>query len=85
MGKFTVLSMEDMPKPSTLNEMIRLSEILVAPFDYVRFDRYNLGGKLYFRERTFHHYGSKRLILPEEWDYKLGEVLNFTDFKDCAN
>ncbi len=75
LGKFTDPSDDEVPKPSTLKEMIRLSKILSAPFDYVRVDWYDVDGKLYFGELTFHHDGGCQPIIPEQWDFNLGEEL----------
>ncbi len=62
--------------------MIRLSEILSVPFDNVRVDWYDVDGKLYFGELTFHHDGGTKPILPEEWDFKLGDELRNTTLKN---
>lgn len=74
-GKSTEPSKDDIAKPATLEKMIALSQILAMPFDYVRADWYDVEGKLYFGELTFHHDGGCRPILPKEWDYKLGSEL----------
>ena len=74
-GKSTDPSNEDIDKPESLTEMIRLSEILAKPFKYVRIDWYDVDGKLYFGEITFHHDGGFRPIIPEIWDRKLGDEL----------
>lgn len=74
-GKSTDPSNEDIDKPESLKEMIRLSEILAKPFKYVRIDWYDVDGKLYFGEITFHHDGGFRPIIPEIWDRKLGDEL----------
>ncbi len=63
-------------RPDTLEEMIELSVILAEPFDYVRVDWYDVDGKLYFGELTFHHDGGFVPILPKIWDKKLGTLLN---------
>ena len=75
-GKSTDPSSEDLEKPKTLKEMIRLSEILAEPFKYVRIDWYDVDDVLYFGEITFHHDGGFRPIFPEIWDEKLGNELN---------
>lgn len=77
-GKFTDPSNKEIPKPDTLEKMLRLSEILSKPFDYVRVDWYDVNAKLYFGELTFHHDGGTKPILPEKWDFKLGEELRIT-------
>ncbi|WP_396634860.1 ATP-grasp fold amidoligase family protein [Maribacter sp. R86514] len=74
-GKSTDPSSEDLERPKTLKEMIRLSKLLAKAFKYVRVDWYDVDGKLYFGEITFHHDGGFRPILPEIWDKKLGNEL----------
>jgi len=75
-GVYTDPSEEDLKKPETLTEMIKLSEILSKDFIYVRVDWYDVDGSLYFGELTFHHDGGYQKIIPEEWDLKLGQELN---------
>ena len=77
-GKFTDPSEIDVEKPKSLEEMIKLSEILAQPFVYVRVDWYDVEDTLYFGELTFHHDGGFRPILPEIWDEKLGSQLVLT-------
>lgn len=74
-GKHTDPSPQDVERPATLEEMIRLSEIIAKDFVYVRVDWYDVEGQLYFGEVTFHHDGGSRPILPREWDVKLGNKL----------
>ncbi len=74
-GKSTDPSDQDAERPTTLNEMIRLSETLAKSFSYVRVDWYDVDGTLYFGELTFHHDGGFRPILPKIWDKKLGSEL----------
>lgn len=72
-GKTTEPSDKEVDKPETLEKMIALSEKLSEDFCYVRVDWYDLDGKLYFGELTFHHDGGNRHILPEEYDEILGQ------------
>lgn len=74
-GKFTDPSDEDVPKPELLDKMLSLAEILAEPFPYVRVDWYDVDGKLYFGEMTFHHDGGNAPIIPENWDTKLGDLV----------
>ncbi|HDZ03947.1 hypothetical protein LCGC14_0132110 [marine sediment metagenome] len=74
-GKNTDPSDQDLKKPKTLKEMIRLSELLAKPFKYVRIDWYDVDEVLYFGEITFHHDGGFRPILPKTWDITLGSEL----------
>ena len=74
-GKYTDPSEEDVEKPELLTKMLELSEKLAKPFPYVRVDWYDVDGKLYFGEMTFHHDGGNQPILPEVWDSKLGNLV----------
>lgn len=42
----------------------------------LRVDLYNINGQIYFGEYTFHHDGGLVPFEPDEWDFKLGELLN---------
>lgn len=74
-GKTTEPSDEEVDRPETLEEMLMLSEKLSKDFCFVRVDWYDLDGKLYFGELTFHHDGGNRPILPEKYDRILGDKL----------
>lgn len=74
-GKITNPADFDIEKPSSLSEMLQLSDTLAKPFDYVRIDWYNLENQLFFGEITFHHDSGYRPIEPPEWDKKLGEMV----------
>ncbi|HEA22210.1 MAG TPA: glycosyl transferase [Pricia antarctica] len=84
-GGFTDPLQEELEKPASFDLMIKLSEKLAQDFDYVRVDWYNLDGKLYFGELTFHHSGGRCPILPKEWDVKLGEELVLIKSKQLTN
>ena len=74
-GGVTDPSNNDIEKPISLEKMIKLSEILSEKFYYVRVDWYNIEGRLFFGELTFHHDGGLRPILPTKWDRILGDLL----------
>ncbi|HMB61478.1 MAG TPA: ATP-grasp fold amidoligase family protein [Eudoraea sp.] len=80
-GKYTDPGDDDVAQPATLGKMIALSEVLAAPFDYVRIDWYDVDGVLYFGEITFHHDGGKQPIKPEKWDEILGRKVQLTNFR----
>jgi len=63
---------EPIPKPDNLQEMVEYAEILSKPFRHCRVDLYNMDGKIYFGEITFHHAGGCNNIEPEEWALKMG-------------
>ncbi|WP_225036344.1 ATP-grasp fold amidoligase family protein [Winogradskyella sp. SM1960] len=77
-GKYTDPSDYEIDRPDTLDNMIQLSEKLSEDFIYVRVDWYDVDGKLYFGELTFHHDGGTSPILPKEWDENLGKQLLLT-------
>lgn len=53
-GKGAYKEMKVMPeKPKCLDEMIKASQKLSAPFEFVRMDYYEVDDKLYFGEMTF--------------------------------
>ena len=65
----------EIPKPETLEEMLRLSRILSKGTPYMRTDFYSVNGKLYFGEMTFFPASGYGKFTPDEIDYKLGEKI----------
>ena len=63
----------DFPKPQNFEKMVELTEKLASGFSHVRVDFYNVDGKIYFGEITFHHGGGCNGIEPKEWAYKMGD------------
>lgn len=63
-------------KPENFERMIEIANKLSAPFPHCRVDLYNVDGKIYFGEITFHHGGGCNDIQPEEWDIKIGSWIN---------
>lgn len=61
--------------PSNLKDMIAIAEKLSAGFRFLRVDLYNVSGKIYFGELTFYPASGLGPFVPEEWDYKIGELL----------
>lgn len=64
------------PKPKSLDKMIKLAEKLSEDFKFCRVDFYTLGEKIFFGEITFHPTSGFGRFLPDEWDLKMGEMLN---------
>lgn len=60
-------------KPQNWDKMVEYARILSKPFRHCRVDLYNIDGKIYFGEITFHHGGGCNDIQPEEWAYKIGQ------------
>ena len=62
-------------KPKNLDKMIEIAQILCRGFKHVRVDLYNVDGNIYFGEMTFTNGSGFEGIFPEEYDYKLGELI----------
>lgn len=70
---------QSIKKPKNFDEMIAIAEKLSKNLTHVRIDLYNVDGKIYFSEFTFHHWGGISNIYPAKWDEKLGNwiTINF--------
>lgn len=62
-------------KPANFEEMVRLARQLSTGFKHVRVDLYNVSGKIYFGEMTFFPWGGPIWFNPDEWNYKLGDMI----------
>ena len=63
-------------KPRGFEEMKLIAEKLSKGIPHVRVDFYDIGGKVYFGELTFFHWSGMVPFEPDEWDYKMGEMVN---------
>ena len=66
------------PKPAHLREMIDISERFARDMQaiFVRVDFYEIGGRVYFSEFTFHPGNGLEEFTPETWDRTLGDWLD---------
>ena len=64
-----------------LNEMIRLAKILSKDLIMVRVDLYQVKGKIYFGEMTFHHGGGSMQVKPFKYDEEWGKYIDLNDKK----
>lgn len=69
------ISEKKITKPVQLEKMIFLAEKLSESIPFVRVDFYEIEGKIYFGELTFFPGSGIEEFTPEEWDYKLGELI----------
>ena len=69
-------SKEEIKKPIKYDKMLELSKILSQNIPFVRVDWYEINNKIYFGELTFFPGGGYEEFTPEEWDYKLGDLIN---------
>lgn len=57
-------------------QMKEYARILSKGFKHVRVDFYLVDGKVYVGEFTFHHDGGLFSFIPDEYDYKFGQLFN---------
>ena len=62
------------PMPAMYNEMKKIAEDLCQPFQYVRVDLYQVGGKVYFGELTFYPAGGAPDFVPSNYDEAVGKM-----------
>lgn len=68
--------------PGNLKKMIELAEKLSENIPFVRIDFYDIDNKkIYFGEMTFYPAAGFGKFEPEEWDYKLGKLIDLTKVK----
>ena len=63
-------------KPINYDKMIVLAEKLSQGIPFIRVDFYEVDKKVYFGELTLYPGSGFEEFTPEEWDYKLGELIN---------
>lgn len=68
-------SPQPVARPECWEEMKELARSLSAGIPHVRVDFYEVGGKVYFGEYTFYHWGGMVPFDPPEWDIRIGEML----------
>jgi hypothetical protein len=62
------------PKPASLDRMIKAAEILAEDFAFVRIDFYEVDSTPKFGEMTFYPESGFGLFNPPEWDVKIGRL-----------
>ena len=61
-------------RPDRFEEMKDIAAALCKPFQYVRVDLYQVGGKVYFGELTFFPAGGAPDFVPTEYDEVVGKM-----------
>lgn len=69
-------------KPESFDRMVKIASVLSKGMRFVRIDLYEIDSKIYFGEFTFFHGGGFYLFKPEEWDRKIGDMLDLSNVKD---
>lgn len=62
-------------KPINFSQMMEFSKKLSRDISFIRVDFYEINGKIYFGELTFFPAAGFEKFEPEEWDKKLGNML----------
>lgn len=66
------------PQPVRLSEMLEIAEHLSKGFDFIRVDLYDVHGKIYFSELTFHPGGGVSPFNPDKYDKHYGGLLELS-------
>lgn len=62
--------------PSSIQQMIDIAEKISADIPFLRVDLYNVEERIYFGETTFFPAGGLGKFLPEDYDEKIGKMLD---------
>lgn len=68
-------------KPCHFEEMKQAAEKLAKGLSQVRVDFYDVGDRVLFGEITLFHMSGFQPFIPEEWDFRIGKMLNLPDHK----
>lgn len=66
-------------KPNNLDTMIRIARELAKDIDFARVDLYEINGREYFGEITFYPASGFGNFTPDNWNDKLGAMLNLPE------
>lgn len=69
-------------KPINFEKMIELSEFLSKDIPFLRVDFYEVENKIYFGELTFYPASGFSGFEPNEWDYRLGDLIELPETKN---
>lgn len=67
--------------PKNLGKMIELAETISHNTILSRIDFYEIDGQVYFGEITFYPASGFGTFTDEEWDYKLGDMIDLPNIK----
>ncbi|MBR2883982.1 MAG: glycosyl transferase [Clostridia bacterium] len=63
-------------RPVHFEQMKEIAKTLSEGFKFVRIDLFETNNKVYYAEHTFFNNGGFWLFEPDEWEQKLGELIN---------
>lgn len=76
---FTILyprSEEELEKPQSFEEMKKMAARLSKGYSFIRVDFYDIKGKAYFGEITFHPDGGHGPFIPDHFDEEYGRLID---------
>ena len=76
--RYYPISEKKIEKPKRYEQMLEIAERLSEKMAFVRVDFYEINGRLYVGEFTFFPGAGWEKFDPEEWDYKLGELIDLS-------
>lgn len=72
-------------RPVCLEKMLEIASVLSKDIPFLRVDLYVIGDKIYFGEITFYHGSGYERFVPEEWDRKLGDLIDINHIRGKVN
>jgi hypothetical protein len=72
-------SEREAPRPDRLEDMLEMVRRLSEDFPFVRVDLYLVEDRIYFGELTFTSGGGMSPFEPEEWDRRLGDLIELPE------
>lgn len=63
------------PCPESFDQMKYIASILSQNIPFSRIDLYEINGHCYFGEITFFPAGGMGVFRPDEWNYRLGDLI----------
>ena len=66
----------EIDKPSNLEEMVELAQILSQKLPFVRVDFYSINGRSVFGEMTFYPSDARKKFYPEKYNKVIGDYFN---------
>ena len=72
------VSETEVPLPSQLHDMLRISRIMAKGFAFLRVDFYEIDGKVYCGELTFYENGGFCEFTPEKYNRIMGDWIKLS-------
>lgn len=69
---------ESVSRPLKLEEMKKIAKLLSKSIPFLRVDLYYVNNRVYFGETTFFPASGIGTFVPEEWNLKLGELIDLS-------